>query len=365
MRERNEACVESRGALGRRSSRSRVLWAGACLLGGSVFASSGLGAETNPLGTIRLASGRTLEGVEIVQARWDGVQYRQKGGPPVMQPGAQVLSIERKSDLMSAIRRLVESGDFSRAEETIKTVPANQSWAAAEGMVLLAEAYQSAGKSKEAIQVYRDYLAKYKPEKDWFVPQATLGLADAFLAANQPGTAAVHYKELQEYGPRWELYAKLGQGAALLKEKGASSALEARRLFDEVLRNRAATLELRQKALVGRARAYLLQGQNDQVVKELSEGMFDSPKPEELAYSAERAEASLLMGRAYMAMGGKENLEQAEIWLLRVPALYGRHAGAYAQACDALVEVYAKLKNEARVAEWKRRKSAGSPGGGT
>lgn len=364
MRERNEASMESQAGLGGTSSKSAAPWVGACLLCGSIFASGALGAEASQLGTIRLASGRTLEGVEIVQARWDGVQYRQKGGPVVTQPGAQVLSIERKSDVLNAIRRLVESGDLSRAEETIKTVPANQSWAAAEGMVLLAEAYRRAGKSKEAIQVYRDYLAKFKAEKDWFLPQATLGLADVLLAANQPATAAVHYKELQEYGPRWELFAKLGQGEALLKEKGASSALEARRLFDEVLRNRAATLELKQKALVGRARAYLLQGQNDQVVKELSEGMFDAPKPEELAYSAERAEASLLLGRAYMAMGGKENLEQAEIWLLRVPALYGRHADAYAQACDALVEVYTKLKDEARAAEWKRRKSAGPTGGG-
>lgn len=312
--------------------------------------------------TVQLASGRTLENVEVVSAKWDSVQYRQGSGPVVTQTGAQVLSVERKGVILDRLRQLIDSGDLVRAQETLKTVPANQPGVLAESMYLLAQAYQRAGKLKEAIQAYQNYLAKFKTEKDWFVPYATRGLADCSLALDQPASAREYYKELAGFGPRWELDSKLGQAFAMLKEKGAASALEARRLLDEVLRSRSATLELRQKALVGRARAFLLQGQNDQVVKELSEGMFDSPKPEELVYSAERAEASLLMGRAYMAMGGKENLEQAEIWLLRVPALYGRQTNVYAEACDALVEVYTKLNNPTRAAEWKRRKGAGAGG---
>ncbi len=310
--------------------------------------------------TVQLASGKTLENVEIVQAKWDSVQYKKAAGPIVTQSGAQVLSIERKSVVLDRIRQLLDAGDFARAQETIKTLPANQPGIAAESMYLLAESYRRAGRHKEAAQAYQDYLAKFKAEKDWFVPLATRGLAECLLALNQPATARERYQELAGYGQRWELDAKLGQASALLQEKGAPAALEARRLLDEVLRSRAATLELRQKALVGRARAFLLQGQNDQVIKELSEGMFDAPKPEELVYGAERAQASLLMGRAYMAMGGKENLEQAEIWLLRIPALYGRESSVYAEACDALVEVYTKLNNPTRAAEWKRRKTAGA-----
>ena len=258
---------------------------------------------------------------------------------------------------------MIDARDFAKAAEQIKNVPATQAWVAAEAMYLLADGQRRAGKLKEAVQAYKEYLDKFKGEKDWYVPFATAGMADALVAVNQPGTAEVHYKELAAFGPRWELSAKLGQGLAILKSKGAGGALDARRLFDEVVRSPRATLDLKQKAMVGRARAFLLQGQNDGVIKELSAGMFEAPKPEELAYGAERAAASLLIGRAYMAMDGKENLEQAEIWLLRVPALYGKHAEAYAEACDALVEVYGKLGNAARAAEWKTRKAAGAGGG--
>src|SRR4029453_10252315 len=106
---------------------------------------------------------------------------------------------------------------------------------------------------------------------------------------------------------------------ALIASKGAAAALPARTLCDEIVRTREAPRELKNQALVLRAKILLLQENPQQAAKELTDGFFP-PGKAEVEYSEERAEASLLLGRAYAALGGKENLEQAEIWYLKVPA---------------------------------------------
>jgi len=212
-------------------------------------------------------------------------------------------------------------------------------------MYLVGEACLRAGKAKEAAKVLGAYLEKYKGEKDWFVPAATLGIAQACLADKQPGTAEVHFKALDAFGGSWKLYGTLARRTRS-SQAGARTAPgrppPLRRGGAEPRRHAGAEAE----GLVGRGRAYLAQGRR-RADQGAFQAMFDSPKPEELAFTQERAEATLLVAKAYQSLGGKENLEQAEIWYLRVAALYGRHASAYAAACEALVEVYGKLNQPA------------------
>jgi hypothetical protein len=119
---------------------------------------------------------------------------------------------------------------------------------------------------------------------------------------------------------------------------------------------------LKQQAIVARAQVFLLQGQPQQVIKELGDEFFEAPK--EIVYSGERAEATLLVGKAYLTLGGKENLEQAEIWLLKVAALYKKFAETYNAACDLLVEAYDKQGNKTRSGEWRSRKVTAAANGG-
>lgn len=310
--------------------------------------------------TITPRAGEKLENVEIVQAQWDQVQYRQASNRPVITlTGAQVKSIERDSPLLASIVKLIDAGDYEGATERLKMVPPDQDWVQAAALYLLGDAYATEGDYDKATVAFEAYLKKYESKKDWYVPFATAGLAEALLKDRKPSQAEIHFKKLAGFGGAWELYSKLGQAAAMIESRGAAAAaLDARRLYDEVARRSGAPVDLRQKAHLGRARVFLLQKQYEQVIKELDQGIFSSSDAEALTYTAERAEGSLLMGLAYKAQGGQENLHQAEIWLLRVPALYGKHVAVYAAACDALVEVYEALGNQKRADDWKARKAA-------
>lgn len=309
---------------------------------------------------IELASGNRIENAEIVQARHDGLQYKQGNKPPLTLQAGQVSEISRESAVLQRLRQQIDAGQVDAAKEALGTLTTQPDWVQAEGAYRVAEGYLDRGKAKEAAVAFKEYLDKHKGSKDWFVPHATLGLARALLAARQPSTAEIHFKELAQFGGAWALHGQMGQADAILQARGAAGALDARRLYDQAGRSRDATPEVRQRAAVGRARAFLLANQPQEAIKELSSAMFDNPKPEDLRYTSARAEASLIMGQAYIALGGKANLEQAEIWFLRVPALYGKHADAYAEACDALVGLYGKMNDAARANEWKARKEAGA-----
>lgn len=319
---------------------------------------------------IELANGQRRDGVTITVAKWDGVQYTVAvgKGASTSLAGEQVLAIQRDSTFLQAGRDALERGDFAKAIVEMNAVGSTaKDWEQAEAKFLIGRAHTRCGKVKEADAAFKAYLDKWKPEKDWWVPHAVLELANALLAARQPGTAEIRYKELSEFGGLWALRSKLGQGLALLAAKGESGALAARRLFDEVAKSGQAPVRLKQQAIVGRSQAFLLQNQPQQVPKELGDEFFSNQKPGEIGYTPERAEATLLMGRAYAAQGGKENLEQAEIWFLRAVALYRKQGETYTQACELLSDVYTKLANKGRADEWKAKgasSSASANGGG-
>jgi hypothetical protein len=309
---------------------------------------------------IELTNGQRRDGIQINVAKWDSVQYT-VGKAPTTLSGEQVAALHRDSTFLQTGRDALERGDFAKAIADMNAVGATaKDWEQAEAKFLIGRAHARAGKVKEADAAFKAYLDRWKAEKDWWVPHAVLELANALLAARQPGTAEIRYKELNEFGGLWSLRSKLGQGFALLGAKGEAGALAARRLFDEVAKAIQAPIWLRQQAIVGRSQAFLLQNQPQQVPKELGDEFFNTSKSGEIGYTPERAEATLLMGKAYAAQGGKENLEQAEIWFLRAVALYRKQGETYAQACQLLSDVYTKLGNKGRADEWKA-KGASSP----
>lgn len=313
--------------------------------------------------SVQLLNSPPQDKVQVLSAKWDNVQYKLPNTPvPLSQDGEKVLSVLRDSPVLDRPRRALDAGDYDAAVKDLSAVGgASPPWVQAEAKYLLGRAYLQKGSHREAMLALKAYLEKHKGEKDWFVPFATQALGEALLALKQPQTAEVHFKELAEFKGRWTDLAKIGQAQAVILSKGAAGAMQARSLLDEVVRSRDADASLKNRARVARARVLLLQENPQGAMKELLEGFFNSPKPGEIDYSPERAEATLLMGKALMVQGGKENLEQAEIWLLRVPAIYRKEPRVYQEACDSLVEVYEKLGNPARAAEWKARREPSAP----
>ncbi len=327
---------------------------------------AGIAGEAAGADSMDLLNGTRYDNIQIVSAKWDAVQYKPGNATqPIRIEGEKVLSILRESQLLQGARNAVESGDAARALRDLTPILAaakDGDWQKAEAGYLSGKAHRLANDEKEAAKAFKSFIEKHRAEKDWFLPFATQELADSQLAARQSGTAELTYKELEQYGGQWAWHAKLGAAKAILaSDQRKAKALAARGLSDEVARSREAPTSLKNQAIVLRGKIFLIQENPQGAIKELTDAFFSAAK-QEVDYSVERAEATLLMGRAHLALGGKENLEQAEIWFLRVPALYRRHAAIHAQACDELSSLYEKLGNAARAADWKARKQSGQGG---
>jgi hypothetical protein len=320
------------------------------------------GAVTRARGdSIELANGSRTENVQILTAKWDSVQYKLEKANATTIPGDKVLAIFRESPILQGARSALDGGDSTKALKDLTAIAASANagaWEKAEASYLIGKAHIIAGDIKEAEKAFKAYMEKYKAEKDWYLPLATVALADSLLEAKQPGTAELQYKELAQYGGQWAAQAKLGEAKSILAQRGKAGATQARTLCDDVARSRDVPVSLRNQAVVIRAKAVLLQENPQQAVKELTDTFF-GPAKQEVDFSAERAEATLLIGKSYAALGGKENLEQAEIWLLRVPALYKKQGAVYPEACVELANLYEKIGNAARAKEWRDRKPTG------
>lgn len=312
--------------------------------------------------TVELFSGQRYDNCQVIKAQWDNVQFKVANAPAAQSSaGDKVFLVRRDSPLLQSPRSAIESGNADKAIrelEAIKAAPGDKvdDWRKAEAEFLLGRAYRAGGDLKKAIDAYKQYIDGNKAAKDWFLPHATLEMAETMLLARQPGTAELAFRELGQFGSHWVIRAKLGEAQSALGRNGVAEAMKIRGLTDEVLRNRDATVELKNQALVIRGKVLLLQKNPKQAISELTQGFFAAAKTD-IDYSYERAEATLLMGKAHLAEGSREGQEQAEIWFLRVPALYKRHVNLYNEACDLLVELYEKEGNQARAAQWRARKS--------
>lgn len=302
------------------------------------------------------SNGSKVGDVSVVQARWDQVQYKQ-GGQAFSLKGEEVESVERDSRQLSTIRDAMDRGDLASAVAAAGKLKQNSSvdWEKAEAAYIEGKLQHLAGDYKAAEAAYKSFLDAHEAQKDWWVPHAVYGRGVCALEQNQGRTAELHFKALDAFGPQWSLRAKLGQGNALLVSQ---KPIEARQLFNEVARSSQASLSLAQEALVGKARALILQKDYRGAVGELEKEFFSNSKPGQLLYNQPRAEACYLIGSALKAQGGKENLELAEIWYLRTAAIFSNHASVYRRACKDLADVYTQLGRTDRAEEWKRRAGA-------
>jgi hypothetical protein len=295
--------------------------------------------------------GRRIDDVRITEASWDGVRYEQNGQAQRL-GGDEVLAIERDSLVLRAARQALESGDFAAAFREFKTVRDSSSgWEKAEAGYFMGRSLLHAGK-KEASAAFKEYLDAFGDSKDWWLPAAVEGRAEAELVAGRGETANKLFGDLEKYGKNWVLRARIGQGRALF---AAGKHTEARKAFSDVAGSRTAPASMRRDALAGRAEVQIHQEQYAAAIKDLEDSFFKSARPEDAVFDVARARATLLIGLAHKGQGGTENLQRAEIWLLKVTGLYGAFPSVVQEAAGHLADVYEKLGNQERARQWREK----------
>lgn len=306
--------------------------------------------------TIVFNDGRRSDDCKIESAQWDQVRYTVGNGGAQTAPSERIESIFRtpRGAGLASGRRALDRGRYNAA---IKALAQSGSvdWEVAETAYLLAKAHEAKGDRKTAEANYKKYVSKHQAEKDWWIPHALYNLGLLQLSGKKAKSADQTFAKLDEFGGNWSARAKLGRARGVVLAKNQGQYLEQAQSLGTLTRNTRAPAALRAEAYVIRARIFVLGRQYDRAIDELRRTFFNPPNSRNNIYSHARADATLAIGLAYLASGGKKNLEQAEIWLLRVPALYRNEGRVYREACDGLSRVYEGLGNNARSQEWEKR----------
>ncbi|HNS00525.1 MAG TPA: hypothetical protein PKX48_15545 [Planctomycetota bacterium] len=313
--------------------------------------------------TIYVSGGKAHTEVEIKDAKWDAVSYVLTGAAaaktkrPQSIEGFTVTALDRVSQRLGPARGALENGDFAKAEEALAAVTAGEDWEKAEAAYLRGRLYlESAGgdraKAEKAVAAFTAYLEAYRAGKDFYVPFAVYGLGKALIAAGKPQEATAQFKALEEFGGArgiWAVRAKIGEGWAVLKEKGRTGVNVARRIFTEVLADRTLSVETQQEAAVGRTATLTVGEQYDDAIAFLNQSFFEVKA---VAYSEYYGEACNLMGDAYR---GKRNPQEAELWYLRATCFFKRYPGVYRNAAKNLADIYKAMGRNDRAKEWEQR----------
>tara|TARA_B100000809_G_scaffold163765_1_gene161127 strand:- start:1756 stop:2748 length:993 start_codon:yes stop_codon:yes gene_type:complete len=298
------------------------------------------------------SSGKRIEGVSISSAKWDQVLFKQ-GKNTVKLDGDKVASIQRESAYLQPARSSLASGNYQKALSILDKLDGRglKGWQAAELQYLKGKIYLESGESAKADTAFDLFVKTNRESKDYWLPHAIYGRGQAALNLGRGSSAQQHFKGLAPYGPTWVLRAKLGEAQGLFLAK---KYVDARTKFQEVANSRKAPAALKVDALIGRIEVIASQKQYDKAIADLEKNFF-STNAQVVDYGKARARASYLMGFSYKNLPGKENLEKAEIWLLKTAVLFRQHKSIYKDSCSALADVYKQLGRSERATEWGKR----------
>ena len=302
-----------------------------------------------------LINGKQLDGVTILSAKWDQVLFKQGNKDSERQAGDKVARIERDSAYLQPVRSAIAGGNYKKALSSISKLDGKglKGWQAAELQYLKGKALLNDGNPDKADDVFKEFVSANKESKDYWIPHAIYGRGQASIALGRGNSAQQHFKGLAPYGPTWGLRAKLGEARGLFLAK---KYVDARTRFNEVANNRNSPPTLKVVAVVGRIDVIVAQKQFDKAISDLDKNFFSgSAAAQKLVYGESRARATYLMGICYRGLTGKENLEKAEIWLLKAAVLYRSHKDVYRDSCTGLADVYKQLGRADRATEWGKR----------
>lgn len=359
MNFRNSCWSLSRGSLRRRkpgwasgTGAGKGIWR-AVLLGVVSLSFSSPGRADS----LVLDSGNRIDDVTISSAKWDAVAYVLHGAPQSV-PGYRVIQLERASAALSPVVAALQAGDFSTAEARLKNPGTRFDWEQAQAAYLLGHLYlewssKDPARARDAITAFGEYLKKHGDSKDFFVPQATYELGKAHLAAKQPKTAERQFKELDKFGGSrgiWGYRASIGQGWAILEDRGRRGVVDARRFFSQVQNSSRAPGDVKDEATVGYAASFNVSGEYARAVDIVTRSFIERKK---VRYTENYALALNVLGDAHRLQKGKENLQEAELWYLRTTCFFRKYPAVYRTAVKHLVEIYKALGNDSRAQDWE------------
>jgi len=300
------------------------------------------------------SNGKRIDGVTVLSAKWDQVIFKEQGGNTSTFAGDRVSSIQRESAYLQPVRSALAGGDYGKALSGISKLEGRglKGWQAAELQYLKGKAHLGAGNFVKADGVFKEFVAAQQESKDYWLPHAIYGRGQASIGRGLGSSAQTHFKGLSDYGPTWVLRAKLGEAEGLFLAK---KYVEARTKFNEVANDRKAPPSLKVDAVVGRIDVIVSQKQYDKAISDLDKNFFSNSVGRGFDYGKARAKATYLMGVCYKGLPGKENLEKAEIWLLKAVVLYRQHKTVYINSCKGLADVYKQLGRADRATHWGER----------
>ncbi len=309
---------------------------------------------------IELVSGSPRKNVKIVRATYEEIEYTLSGAGKSTQkePAERVLSITRatSSNDLRAGRAALERADYDTAIRRLEAIAkAAADWERAEAAYLVGRALAAKGERKKAAAQLQQFVEEFGPAKDWWVPHALNDLGDIQIRGKRAASAKKSFARLGKLGGRWESAATVGAARVAIAERDKDGYRGVQEKLGSILRSRNAPRQLKEEAALLRAEIFLLRSQGDRALEELGRIFFDATASSEAGYSARRAAAYLLAGKAEASKGGTGNLQKAEIHFLKVAALFRNQGEVYRDACSELAKIYTQLKQPKRADHWKKR----------
>ncbi len=338
----------------------------------SVLALALCASEPLVAGDLVLRNGDVVSGgsageMTIKSATYEDVKYRLPGtSRDQSRKASEVVRIRWGSEVTSAYKNAEgarEAGDFADAVKrfTSQASGTGRSRINAQyflGVTYLAWGLNDSSKYTDAVTAFRAYLAENESKKDFYVPHATLALANALTAAGKFSEAESELTKLTggKMGPTWVVGAKLGLAEVKLAQDDFSGA---RQLFGELRTNGAVIgdSEFKGKALLGYAKSQLGQKQYGPAIKTVKEELLaqGGRTPERMDRFA--ASGFLVWGQAEQAQAGsdKKKLQWALIRYIRAAAIAPQHTEDLAEALYRQNDVLKKLGEQGRAEETRQR----------
>ena len=324
------------------------------------------GAATAPVYADRIyqrGSKEPLKNVTIDKATWEQVMYKLPGvarAQPIDADDIERIDWESESSSVSKARRNIEAGEFAKAVASLSAAKGLPGRSGANAGYLLGLANlmwgaRNESKYNDALKAFDDFIEKHEKDKEFYVPHAYIGYAEAATALRQYAQAEAKYKVLADgkMGKSYRRAGQLGQAKVLVAQEKYSNA---RRIFNDVRNDGDAPDEVRAAAHLGYARCQLGEKQYKEAADTVKERLLQPNGSHAPRYGRILGRAWIVLGDAEAESGGgKDQQEWALIRYLMAINTQGVETEELAEAYYKAREMYKKLGRSDKAADMDSR----------
>ncbi len=306
------------------------------------------GKRVSSAATLMLHSGRRRKNVNVREAGYKEIKYKERGRSTSTIKGQDVASIVYTSppaqyatgrSKFRAQQYALAAASFTKARAEAKA----DSWPWVHSTYWLGMCHLMNGAYDEAQTEFGKVISK-APEH-FLAPAAIFGLGEAQSGAGAHSKAKKTFSKLDEaYGSYWRAKCQLGIGGAMLAKKDAT---EARKAFKFAEGRGSSYAEIRQAARVGEGKSYVLSKAWDRAVDIFKQTIQGAGVDPIVAGNAYVGMGDCLMGKARDKGSSDPNyknlLKEALIAYQNCAVRYAGIPEAYPKALYQSASLYAKL----------------------